>query len=77
MAAPVLEVGPTFVFKLALLSFRFDVGLISVCSSSECVGLRFLLYETCASTESPFSSVRAENLLEAGSLLIPSLEVDL
>ena len=68
VAAPVLDVGPTFVSKLALSSFRLDVGLISVCSSSECVGLRFLLDEACASTESPLSLVRAENLLETRSL---------
>ena len=36
----------------------------------------FQLHETHASTESP-SSVRVENLLETGSLLIPPVEVDL
>ena len=41
--ASILEVGTTVVSKFVVSSFRLDVGLISVCSSSEYVGFRFLL----------------------------------
>ena len=57
---PVLKLEPTVVSNIMVSSFHLDVEFISICSSSECVSLRFLLDEVIASTESSLLSVRTE-----------------